>query len=74
MQTLELFSTLDYLNKDFDGMIKNLIDLHQTGTITDKEFAQLLRVLGASFIEKEITEKLNRSVEKKILPRLLEGF
>lgn len=54
--------------KDSASIINEVILLHKKGIISDDELATLIRVLGAEYIESEITNKVNEVLEKKIYP------
>ncbi len=53
---------------DSANIINEIIMLHKKGIITNDELATLIRVLGAEYVESEITNKVNEVLEKKIYP------
>ena len=59
MTTLEPFA-----RKDFSQMIEELFSLHERGVLTDDEFEKLIRVIGANYIEQEISNRVNEALKK----------
>lgn len=52
------------------NIISEVIMLHKKGIITDDELATLIRVVGAEYVESEITSKVNKVLEKRVCPYL----
>lgn len=66
---------LGYLDEtNLKGMIKELVELHKKGILTDEEFSTLISVLGAKFVENEVTEQVNETIENQIFPNLFLRF
>jgi hypothetical protein len=69
MTTLEPFA-----RKNFNQMVEEIVSLHKRGILTDDEFEKIIRVVSSNYIEQEISKKVNKSLENKILPTLFGGL
>jgi hypothetical protein len=68
------FGAESFSRTEFNQMIQELVDLHKRGVLTDVEFEKLIRISSASFIEREISNKVNKSIEEKFFPQLFGGL
>jgi hypothetical protein len=68
------FGAESFSRTEFNQMIQELVDLHKRGVLTDVEFEKLIRISSASFMEKEISNKVNKSIEEKLFPQLFGGL
>ncbi len=66
MTTLEPFT-----RKGLNQMVEELVSLHEKGVLTDEEFQKLIRIVGANYVEQEISNRVNEAIEEKIYPNLL---
>jgi hypothetical protein len=68
------FGAESFSRTEFNQMIQELVNLHKRGILTDVEFEKLIRISSASFIEREISNKVNKSIEEKLFPQLFGGL
>jgi hypothetical protein len=68
------FGAESFSRTEFNQMIQELVNLHKRGVLTDVEFEKLIRISSASFIEREISNKVNKSIEEKLFPQLFGGL
>jgi len=54
--------------------VKYLVKLRRDGTLNDDDFSELVRMASAILIETEISDRVDRILEKKNLDDLLLGF
>ncbi len=59
---------------EFNQMIQEIVSLRDKGILSEDEFEKLIRVIGANFIERKLSNKINRAVEDKILPAFLRSL
>ena len=53
---------------DSMNIISEILMLHKKGILTDEEFAALMRIIGANFVETELSNKINKTLRSKINP------
>jgi hypothetical protein len=71
---LSNFDVASFSRTEFNQMIQELVNLHKRGVLTDVEFEKLIRISSANFIEREISNKVNKSIEEKLFPQLFGGL
>ncbi len=57
----------------FYGLVKYLARLRREGAIEDEVFEELVKRASALFIEAELTERIDKIIENKLLPEILLG-
>ncbi len=73
-KNLNNFRAESFSRTEFNQMIQELVDLHKRGVLTDVEFENLIRVIGANYVEYEVSNKVNDAIEQKIFPHLFGGL
>ena len=59
----------------FNNLLKYLVRLHRDGEIDNETFAELVRHAAATFVQSEISERVEQALEGKIsINRLLESL
>jgi len=58
----------------FNNLVKYLVKLRRDGTVNDDDFRELVRMASAAFIEAEISDRVERVLEKKTLDDILLGL
>ena len=70
---MNFFSTAHVHVETFQNLVKYLVELRRNGDIDNDTFEGLVRQATATFVETEISERIERVLESKIsLDRLLE--
>jgi hypothetical protein len=68
------FGAESFSRTEFNQMIQELVNLHKRGVLTDVEFESLIRVIGANYVEHEISVKVNEAIEQRFFPQLFGGL
>ena len=58
----------------FNNLVKYLVRLRRDGTLSDDDFAELVKVASSIFIEAEISDRVESVLESKKLDDILLGY